>query len=120
MGLDVGTIEIKFLPRPSGIAYEFAMEVAVETSGDSYMWGEGNGWAPFTQRQVLRLLDQFAAAHSLADTDREEALAWVRSLPWEGWRDDLRIGKRRRSSDRHPIMDHHWTDGGLIELYFNW
>ncbi len=99
MGLDVGIITIQYLERPHGVAYEFAWELAYEASANGYMAGEGNNWGTFTQRQVLRMLDDFAEREGLGSTAKSDILAWVRSLPWDWWN------------------DYH---GGIIELHFNW
>lgn len=93
MGLDVGVISIRYLERPSGHAYEFAWEMAVEASGSGYMSGEGNNWGYFERDDVRELLDGFSAREKLSAEERESVWAWVESLPWKG-------------------------DG--IELHFNW
>lgn len=122
MGLDIGIINITYLEQPTGAAYRFAWELAVEASVSGYMHGEGNNWGPFTQRKVLRMLDRFAEEHGLDDTARAEVLEWVRSLPWDGWRDDLDLtaGSDDDEDDDDPVLDNEGEDGGLIELHFNW
>jgi hypothetical protein len=106
MGLDIGIISINYLERPTGIAYDFAWEMAEEASAHGYMHGEGNNWAAFTQRRVLRLLDRFVRSHGLSDSDKAEILTWLQSLPWDGWRDNL-------------LPDDNSEESGLIELHFN-
>ena len=53
MGLDIGIISIEYLERPSGIAYEFAWELAVEASAFGYMYGEGNNWGLSVEDESL-------------------------------------------------------------------
>ncbi len=120
MGLDIGIISIRYLERPQGVAYEFAWELAAEASVNGYMYGEGNNWGAFTQRQVLGMLDRFAEREALDATG--EVLAWVQSLPWDGWRDNLALGASQESHDHlSPVLDvESDRDGGIIELHFNW
>ena len=123
MGLDIGIISINYLDRPQGIAYKFAWEMAVEASVGGYMYGEGNNWGAFTQRKMLRMLDQFAAHEDLNASSKAEILEWVRSLPWDGWRDDfdLTAPSDDDEDDYNPVLDNQdEQDGGLIELHFNW
>ncbi|MBI2165466.1 MAG: hypothetical protein HYU29_03560 [Chloroflexi bacterium] len=121
MGLDIGIINITYLPRPQGLAYRFAWEMATEASTSGYMHGEGNNWAPFSQRKVLLMLDDFASRRSLPAPQKAEVLAWVRSLPWEDWRDNVDPLLSVDDDDHDPILDHDPDiDGGLIELHFNW
>ncbi len=103
MGLNVGTITIEYdVPQPDGAAYQFAAEMAAEGASDAYMLGEGRSWVAFTQRHVLRMLDNYVRANGLSLEERREVLEWINSLPWEG-----------RGNPRSP-------HGGGIELYFDW
>jgi hypothetical protein len=123
MGLDIGIINIRYLDRPEGEAYEFAWELAIAASGSGYMYGEGNNWAPFTQRRVLRMLEEFAEARGLDQSGRTQILQWLQSLPWDGWRDDLDLSTASadEEDDSSPIPDGSGKRaGGLIELHFNW
>ncbi|MBI4328994.1 MAG: hypothetical protein HY685_03910, partial [Chloroflexi bacterium] len=120
MGLDIGIIRITYLDRPRGITYDFAWEMAQEASVSGYMHGEGNNWAGFTQRQVLGLLEDFANRRNLPDLVKADILAWLRSLPWDAWDDDLDISVAQ-DDDHDAMMDGpNEQDGGLIELHFNW
>ena len=120
MGLDIGIITIQYLPRPTGHAYEFAWELAIEASAYGYMHGEGNNYGPFAQSQVLRMLDEFAARKQLDTPARTEIIDWLRSLPWDDWQDDLVLSDTDDEFD-DPILDHDPDrHGGLIELHFNW
>ncbi len=102
MGFDIGIINIEFMERPGGVVYEFMKEMAVEGAPDAIMFGEGNSWIPFTERQTLRMLGKFSKERGLSPEEQEQVRAWVASLPWVG-------------SD-NPRSPH----GGGIELYFNW
>jgi hypothetical protein len=121
MGLDIGIIKITYLDRPTGFAYRFAWELAIEASVCGYMHGEGNNWAPFTQMQVLLLLENFAAQNRLDDAAKSEVLEWVRSLPWDGWIDDLDVPLGDQDDDDLDVSNAPNDEvGGLIELHFNW
>ncbi len=115
MGLDISIISQEFLSPPPGRAYEFAWRLAEEGVDDAYATGMGRVWAPFTQRQVLRLLDEFTREQGLSPEERQEIRSWIESLPWHGWRDALAP---------HPPTDPEEEDerqhGGLIELHFDW
>lgn len=122
MGLDIGIISIRYLERPQGVAYEFARELAAEASVNGYMYGEGNNWGAFTQRQVIEMLDRFVEREALDSDATAEVLAWIQSLPWDGWRDDLALdGLQDSDDDFSPVLDvEPDRDGGVIELHFNW
>ena len=83
MGLDIGIINIQYLDRPSGHAYRFMWDLAVEASAWGYMHGEGNNWGYFEKCQVARLLLDFSLSNALTRLERREVWAWVQSLPWE-------------------------------------
>ena len=121
MGLDIGIITINYLERPRGNTYQFVWELAHEASAYGYMHGDGNNWGAFTQRQVLHMPDQFAEKQTLDPSARAEILAWVRSLPWDGWEHGLAPGNATHDDDYNPVLDRdQGQDGGLIELHFNW
>lgn len=123
MGLDIGIMKVEYVERPGGVVYDFAWHLAQEAADDAYMSGEGNSWIPFTQRQVLRMLDGFTRERGLAPTERLEVRSWLASLPWiGGWQDALPPGDGRdREDDYHPVVDNDdGRDGGIIELHFNW
>ena len=121
MGLDVGIIAIKYLERPRGRAYDFAWELAIEASASGYMHGDGNNWGAFTQRQMLHMLDDFAETQRLDASTKAEILAWVRSLPWDGWQDNLAPRNITHADDYNPVIDSERDEeAGLIELHFNW
>jgi hypothetical protein len=122
MGLDVGIIRIEYLDVPKGLPYRFAWNMAIDGAGDAYMNGGGNSWIPFTQRQLLVMLDEFAVDKALTGAEKQEVLEWVRSLPWDGWVDDLNLNIIVDDDDDYdPVVDGPDEEhGGFIELHFNW
>ena len=81
------------------------------------MHGEGNNWGGFSQRQVLRMLDEFAIRKQLDTPARTEIIDWLRSLPWDDWQDDLVLHNTADDEDEDPILDHDpERHGGLIKL----
>ena len=123
MGLDIGIMKVEYLERPKGVVYDFAWHLAQDGAFDAYTFGEGNSWIPFTQRQVLRMLNEFASERGLSPTERLEVRSWLASLPWiGGWRNALPPDDGRdREDDYHSVVDNDdGRDGGLIELHFNW
>lgn len=122
IGLDIGIIQITYLERPRGQAYRFAWNMAIDGAGDAYMHGGGNSWIPFTQRQVLVMVEEFAMDKALTGAEKQEILEWVRSLPWNGWVDDLDLGSALDEDDDYdPVIDGpDEIHGGMIELHFNW
>ena len=123
MGLDVGIISMKYLAVPRGRPYQFAGHLAAEGAPDAYMFGGGNSWIPFTQRQVLRMMGDFARELGLSSEERREVREWAVALPWiGGWQKLLPPDDGRDSEyDYHPVLDNaDDRDGGIIELHFNW
>ena len=116
MGLDVGIISINYLERPRDNTYQFAWELAIEASVNGYMYGEGNNWGAFIQRQVLHMLDDFAETQRLDASAKAEILAWVRSLPWDGWQDNLVPADTTHADGYNPVLDHDpEQEEGIIE-----
>ena len=84
MGLDIGIISIAYLDSPQGRAYDFAMHLAQDASGDGYMHGVGNSWAALDREEMMEEIEEFSAEHNLSDREQSEVRAWVESLPWHG------------------------------------
>ncbi len=124
MGLGVGVMHWEGVALPKGVVEEFAREMAFDGIGVAYMSGESQSYVPFTQRGVLRLLDEFTEEHGLSRRERREILAWLKSLPWiyGGWRKRLPKDDGRDQEWRyHAARDNEdERDGGLIELHFSW
>ena len=81
MGLDIGIISVSYLPRPSGVAYEFACELAELETSAGYGWGEGHSWGWIEREEVSALAESFARERGLAAPERASVRAWVASLP---------------------------------------
>ena len=89
MALSIGVMSIAYLETPSGLAYQFAGEMARTAIYAGNTWGETNGWAPFTRDDIDELLDEFSTENSLTPGQVAEVQAWLESLPWDG--DDLEL-----------------------------
>lgn len=115
MGLEIGTLQARWnVERPEGAAYEFAQELGDLAASRSMMAGMGRCWAAFSQRRMLRLLDEFTRERGLSPEERQEARAWVASLPWSGWRDALAPSPSGETGSEEGQA------GGIVELYFEW
>jgi hypothetical protein len=67
------------------------------------------------------MLDKFAQEKNLSNADRAQVLDWVKSLPWDGWKDDLSAESADDEDEYDSPMDYHEATGvGFIELHFNW
>ena len=116
MGLEIGTLRARWdVERPEGAAYEFAQTLGERASYRCLMAGEGRCWAEFTQREMLRLLDEFTRERGLSPSERLAAREWVASLPWTGWRDAL-----APFPPSDPAENDERQNGGSVELYFEW
>ncbi len=123
MGLGVGIMQWEPVDVPDGIVYEFVHEIADEGIDAAYMTGESQSYVPFTQRQVLRMLDEFTRERGLSPQERLEVRSWLASLPWiGGWQDALPPSDGRdQENDYYPVVDNDdGRDGGIIELHFSW
>ena len=124
MGLSVSVMRWEMVEYPKGVAYDFAWEMAIDGVDYAYATGENQSDIPFTQRGVLRLLDEFTEERGLSRRERREILAWLKSLPWiyGGWRKRLPKDDGRDQEWRyHAARDNEdGRDGGLIELHFSW
>ena len=90
MGLDVATMATHLLPRPSGVARDFAFALVEDCAA----WGEGHA-LNFYFRTELELLAADYIIEHLLDVDQSKAVfGWVESLPYD--------------------------EAGYITLYFNW
>lgn len=115
MGLEIGTLQARWnVERPDGAAYEFAQELGERASSRNIMAGMSRCWAGFSQRRMLRMLDEFAQERGLSAEERREVWEWVAALPWTGWRETLDPppADPREYGERHV--------GGTVTLYFEW
>ncbi len=83
MGLDVGTVRINYLPRPSGATYRFAWHLAKERDDDA--WQVFTGENVFTEFEfdhlIVRAAD-YIASEGLDSVAAHQVMRWVRGLPW--------------------------------------
>ena len=123
MGLDVGTLTVQYLQRPMGVAYEFAWELAEAASEDHFVSGGGGRWAPFSQRAMVELLDEFTGRRRLVGAQRDELESWIASLPWIAWQPNLAVTTPHDQGRTARFFSDDYDeakDGGFVELYFNW
>ena len=115
MSLSISIIRQEYLDPPPGRAYEFAWRLVEKGAGDPFATGIGRCWTSFTQREVLRLLDEFTHEEGLSPEERQEVRSWVESLPWHGWRDTL-----APYPPSNPEENDARQNGGILELQFDW
>ena len=82
MGLDIGIIRVTYLPRPSGLAYEFAREMAQDWEAGEWARGEGEANLYFERRHLRRLLRDFCRERKVPFKEEAAIWAWLDSLPW--------------------------------------
>jgi hypothetical protein len=76
MGLDVGKVTIEYLPRPEGLAKEFAWHLASEAS----CWSDGNAFGFYFRSELEKQAKAFAKENILAEEILKD---WIDSLPWD-------------------------------------
>jgi len=76
MGLDVGKVNIEYLPRPAGIAYEFAKQLACEAS----CVGDGNAFGFYLRDEMEERAREFAEDKGASE---RELMDWIATLPWD-------------------------------------
>lgn len=115
MGLEIGTLQARWdVEQPEGAALAFAQELGERAASRSKMAGMARCWAGFSQRRMLRMLDEFAQERELSAEERREVWEWVAALPWARWRETL---------DPPPTDPAEYGErhvGGIVELYFEW
>lgn len=89
MALSIGVMSISYLDTPSGLAYQFAGEMARTATYAGNIWGETSVWAPFTRDEVDELLGEFTEEKGLIPEQVAEVQTWLETLPWAG--DDLEL-----------------------------
>jgi len=90
MGFDVGTVSIKYLERPPGIAYEFIKHLAENSS----CVGEGNAFGFYLRSELEEEAREFLTRMNASPEQFGEIEKWMNSLPWD--------------------------DDGYLALTFNW
>jgi len=100
---------IEFLPRPEGVAREFAWRLMEDEADESpIMAGDGQRWSLFTRRQMRRARDEFVVENRVPPDDAATIDSWIASLPWEPRQDGL-----------EPYIGDDPEDEVGVELYFN-
>lgn len=87
MGLDVGTVQIKYLARPDKPVYDFLWHLNL--NAEQADWNGStteNTFAEFTRDNILERMNEFASEGSLAPSEITEIRSWIDQLPW---RDDV-------------------------------
>jgi hypothetical protein len=75
MGLDIGKVQIEGLPRPRGLSYEFAQQLACLADCS----GHGNAFGFYTRSDMVELAKEFAKGNALAEQMLKD---WIAGLPW--------------------------------------
>ena len=78
MGLDVGKVTIQYLPRPAGLATEFAWQLATEASCS----GDGNAFGFYRRDELKEKAKEFAKDNPLLEAILELE-DWIAALPWD-------------------------------------
>jgi len=76
VGLDIGKVTIEPLPRPVGLAYEFARQLASEAG----CVGDGNAFGFYLRSEMEERAKEFAEGNPLAE---QILLDWIETLPWD-------------------------------------
>ena len=81
MGLDIGVVQINYLPRPSEPAYDFAWHLNI--NDDEADWnGSSSTFVEYTRENLLEQLDRYVSKKELSESDKEALRGWVDDLPW--------------------------------------
>lgn len=87
MGLDVGVVQVDYLPRPGKAAYGFLWYL--NENAHEAEWGGGWGeetFVQYTRDTLLEQANEFVSRSELTESDKDELRAWLDGLPWK---DDL-------------------------------
>ena len=83
MGLDIGVVQINYLPRPDKPAYDFAWHLNI--NDDEADWnGSSSTFVEYTRETLLEQLDRYVEQSELSQSDIEGLRNWVDGLPWKG------------------------------------
>ena len=83
MGLDIGVVQINYLPRPDKPAYDFAWHLNINE--DEADWnGSSSTFVEYTRRNMLEQLDRYVSENELSQSDISGLRSWVDGLPWKG------------------------------------
>ena len=82
MGLDIGVVQINYLPRPSEPAYDFAWHLNINE--DEADWdGSSSTFVEYMRENLLNQLDRYVSQKELSESDAEGLRNWVDGLPWK-------------------------------------
>ncbi len=90
MGFDVGAVNIEYLERPKGAAYEFIKHLA----GNASCVGEGNAFTFYLRSEMETEAAEFLSSMNAGKEQMVEIEEWMKKLPWD--------------------------DDGCLALTFNW
>ena len=80
MGLDIGVVQINYLPRPDKPAYDFAWHLNI--NDDEADWnGSSSTFVEYTRETLLEQLDRYVEQSELSQSDIEGLRNWVDGLP---------------------------------------
>ena len=83
MGLDIGVVQINYLPRPDKPAYDFAWHLNINE--DEADWnGSTSTFVEYTREALLRQLDSYITENELTQSNIADLRSWVDGLPWKG------------------------------------
>ena len=87
MGLDVGVIQVDYLPRPVGQAYRFLWYLNENADGADWNGSTAeNTFAQYTRETLWAQLRDYASRNDLSESERRGLRRWIDDLPWK---DDL-------------------------------
>ena len=78
MGLDIAVVNLKFLERPKGVAYDFAFTLAADCKSS----GGGNAMVFYLRGELLHEASHYIDQNDLEMNVQAEILDWVESLPF--------------------------------------
>ena len=91
MGLDIGVVQINYLPRPDKPAYDFAWHLNI--NDDEADWnGSSSTFVEYTRETLQQQLDSYITENRLPQSDIEELRQLGRRSPMEGRRDHATLG----------------------------
>ena len=83
MGLDIGVVQINYLPRPDKPAYDFAWHLNIKE--DEADWnGSTSTFVEYTRETLQQQLDSYITENELTQREIAGLCSWVDGLPWKG------------------------------------
>lgn len=85
MSLDVGVVQISYLPRPDEPVYSFLWHIVQDSIDEAWGGGwPGNAFVEMPRRRMLNKARLYARNVGLSSDDLHKILEWIRNLPWQG------------------------------------